>query len=120
MGTFGSQDVMGMATVVSLGLVCAAGLALGRTPVRHRLLAAGCALALLLPLALSFSRGAWIATAVTCAVQLLLAGVRRALAVGAAAVAAAVVLMGASGWVRRCFRSGSAASRGSPTPPTSR
>ncbi|MEW1995063.1 O-antigen ligase family protein [Streptomyces coelicoflavus] len=96
-GTFGSQDVMGMATVVSLGLVCAAGLALGRTPVRHRLLAAGCALALLLPLALSFSRGAWIATAVTCAVQLLLAGVRRALAVGAAAVAAAVVLMGGFG-----------------------
>lgn len=96
-GTFGSQDVMGMATVVSLGLVCAAGLALGRTPVRHRLLAAGCALALLLPLALSFSRGAWIATAVTCAVQLLLAGVRRALAVGAAAVAAAVVLVGGFG-----------------------
>ncbi|MCX5037761.1 MULTISPECIES: O-antigen ligase family protein [Streptomyces] len=96
-GTFGSQDVMGMATVVSLGLVCATGLALGRTPVRHRLLAAGCALALLLPLALSFSRGAWIATAVTCAVQLLLAGVRRALAVGAAAVAAAVVLMGGFG-----------------------
>ncbi len=47
-GTFGPQDVMGMATVVSLGLVCAVGLALGRTPVRHRLLAAGCALALLL------------------------------------------------------------------------
>ncbi|MZE48932.1 hypothetical protein GTY49_39650, partial [Streptomyces sp. SID5477] len=89
--------VMGMATVVSLGLVCAAGLALGRTPVRHRLLAAGCALALLLPLALSFSRGAWIATAVTCAVQLLLAGVRRALAVGAAVVAAAVVLVGGFG-----------------------
>ncbi|MBQ0886304.1 O-antigen ligase family protein [Streptomyces sp. RM72] len=97
-GTFGPQDVMGMATVVSLGLVCAMGLALGgRTPVRRRLLAAGCALALLLPLALSFSRGAWIATAVTCAVQLLLAGVRRALAVGAAVVAAAVVLVGGFG-----------------------
>ncbi|PAM97587.1 hypothetical protein CJI59_33620 [Streptomyces sp. Alain-F2R5] len=96
-GTFGAQDVMGMATVVSLGLVCAVGLALGRTPVRHRLLAAGCALALLLPLALSFSRGAWIATAVTCAVQLLLAGVRRALTVGVAAVAAGVVLVGGFG-----------------------
>jgi O-antigen ligase len=97
-GTFGPQDVMGMATVVSLGLVCAVGLALGRTPVRQRLLAAGCALALLLPLAVSFSRGAWIATAVTCAVQLLLAGVRRALAVGAAVVAAAVVLVGGFGF----------------------
>ncbi|PPS79362.1 O-antigen ligase family protein [Streptomyces sp. MH60] len=96
-GTFGPQDVMGMATVVSLGLVCAVGLAVGRTPVRQRLLAAGCALALLLPLALSFSRGAWIATAVTCAVQLLLAGVRRALAVAAAVVAAAVVLVGGFG-----------------------
>ncbi|MFG2683352.1 O-antigen ligase family protein [Streptomyces sp. NPDC048392] len=96
-GTFGPQDVMGMATVVSLGLVCAVGLALGRAPVRRRLLAAGCALALLLPLALSFSRGAWIATAVTCAVQLMLAGVRRALAVGAAVVAAAVVLVGGFG-----------------------
>ncbi|NEB62667.1 O-antigen ligase family protein [Streptomyces diastaticus] len=96
-GTFGPQDVMGMATVVSLGLVCAAGLALGRTPSRHRLLAAGCALVLLLPLAVSFSRGAWIATAVTCAAQLVLAGVRRALAVGAALVAAAVVLVGGFG-----------------------
>ena len=96
-GTFGPQDVMGMATVVSLGLVCAVGLALGRTPSRHRLLAAGCACALLLPLALSFSRGAWIATAVTCAVQVLLAGARRALAVGAVVVAAAVVLVGGFG-----------------------
>ncbi|MFD5051322.1 O-antigen ligase family protein [Streptomyces tendae] len=96
-GTFGPQDVMGMATVVSLGLVCAVGLALGRPPVRLRLFAAGCALVLLLPLALSFSRGAWIATAVTCAVQLLLAGVRRALAVGAVVVSAAVVLVGGFG-----------------------
>lgn len=96
-GTFGAQDVMGMATVVSLGLVCALGLALGRTPVRHRLLAAGCAFALLLPLAVSFSRGAWIATVVTCAAQLLLAGPRRALAVGAALLAAGVVLVGGLG-----------------------
>ncbi|MGZ3115552.1 O-antigen ligase family protein [Streptomyces sp. H62] len=96
-GTFGPQDVMGMATVVSLGLVCAVGLALGHAPARQRALAAGCALALLVPLALSFSRGAWIATAVTCAAQLLLAGVRRALAVGAAAFAAGVVLVGGFG-----------------------
>ncbi|MEG3628718.1 O-antigen ligase family protein [Streptomyces poriticola] len=96
-GTFGPQDVMAMATVVALGLVCALGLALGRTAPRRRLLAAGCALALLLPLALSFSRGAWIATAVTCTAQLLLAGVRRALAVGAAVVAAGVVLVGGFG-----------------------
>ncbi|WP_121747062.1 O-antigen ligase family protein [Streptomyces sp. E2N166] len=96
-GTFGPQDVMGMATVVSLGLVCAVGLALGHGPARRRALAAGCAIALLLPLALSFSRGAWIATAVTCAAQLLLAGARRALKVGAAVVAAGVVLVGGFG-----------------------
>ncbi|MEV4863309.1 O-antigen ligase family protein [Streptomyces ossamyceticus] len=96
-GTFGPQDVMGMATVVSLGLVCAFALALGRTSVRERAVALACALALLLPLALSFSRGAWIATAVTCTVQLVLAGLRRALKVAAAVVAAGVVLVGGLG-----------------------
>ncbi|WP_320777283.1 O-antigen ligase family protein [Streptomyces sp. CRN 30] len=96
-GTFGAQDVMGMATVVALGLVCAVGLALGRGPVRSRVVAAGCAAVLLVPLALSFSRGAWIATAVACAAQLLLAGARRALAVGAALLAAGVVLVGGFG-----------------------
>nr|WP_324611757.1 O-antigen ligase family protein [Streptomyces leeuwenhoekii] len=96
-GTFGPQDVMGMATVVSLGLVAALGLALGHAPVRQRVVAAGCAVALLAPLAVSFSRGAWIATAVACVVQLLLAGVRRALAVGAAVAACAVVLVGGLG-----------------------
>ncbi|MDX3242810.1 O-antigen ligase family protein [Streptomyces sp. ME18-1-4] len=96
-GTFGPQDVMGMATVVSFGLICAVGLALGRTSPRQRAIAAGCALALLTPLALSFSRGAWIATALTCAIQLALAGLRRALKVGAVAVAAGVVLVGGFG-----------------------
>ncbi|MGY3201777.1 O-antigen ligase family protein [Streptomyces sp. TE5632] len=96
-GTFGAQDVMGMAAAVALGLVCAVGIALGRAPVRQRAAATGCALALLLPLALSFSRGAWIATALTCAVQLALAGLRRALKAAAAVVAAGVVLMGGFG-----------------------
>ncbi|KUM90534.1 O-antigen ligase family protein [Streptomyces pseudovenezuelae] len=96
-GTFGASDVMGMATVVSFGLVCALGLALGRASVRQRMVAAGCALALLMPLALSFSRGAWIATAVTCSVQLVLAGLRRALVVGAVVAAVGVVLVGGFG-----------------------
>ncbi|MFJ9706812.1 O-antigen ligase family protein [Streptomyces sp. NPDC101234] len=96
-GTFGPQDVMGMATVVSFGLVCALGLALGRSPVRQRATAAACALGLLLPLAVSFSRGAWIATVLTCGVQLALAGLRRALKVVAVAVAAGVVLVGGFG-----------------------
>jgi O-antigen ligase len=96
-GTFGPQDVMGMAAAVSLGLVCAVGIALGRTSVRQRATAAGCAVALLPPLAVSFSRGAWIATAVTCVVQLVLAGPRRALKVAAAGVAAGVILVGGFG-----------------------
>ncbi|MFJ6553445.1 O-antigen ligase family protein [Streptomyces luteogriseus] len=96
-GTFGAQDVMGMATVVSLGLVCAVGLALGSAPVRQRVVALACALVLLPPLALSFSRGAWIATAVTCAVQLLLGGLRRAFATGAVVAAASVILVGGFG-----------------------
>ncbi|WP_328871490.1 O-antigen ligase family protein [Streptomyces sp. NBC_00287] len=96
-GTFGAQDVMGMATVVSFGLVCAVGLALGRTPVRQRAIAAVCAVALLLPLALSFSRGAWIATAVACTAQLALAGPLRALKVGAAVAASGVILVGGFG-----------------------
>ncbi|WP_282699364.1 O-antigen ligase family protein [Streptomyces sp. CC219B] len=96
-GTFGAQDVMGMATVVSFGLVCAVGLALGHAPLRQRAVAAACAVALLLPLALSFSRGAWIATALTCTVQLALAGMRRALKVGAVVAAAGVILVGGFG-----------------------
>ncbi|MGY0067421.1 O-antigen ligase family protein [Streptomyces sp. QTS137] len=96
-GTFGAHDVMGMATAVSLGLVCAVGIALGRTAVWQRTAATGCAVALLLPLALSFSRGAWIATALTCAVQLVLAGPRRALKVGLAVAAAGVILTGGFG-----------------------
>lgn len=97
-GTFGAQDVMGMAATVSLGVVCATGLALGGlAPLRQRTAAALCAVVLVLPLALSFSRGAWIATALTCAVQLALAGLRRALRVGAVLVAAGVILTGGFG-----------------------
>ncbi|MFF8730434.1 O-antigen ligase family protein [Streptomyces sp. NPDC015171] len=96
-GTFGPSDVMGMATVVAFGLVCATGLALGRSAARERAAAVCCALALAVPLALSFSRGAWIATALTLTVQLALAGPRRAVRIGAAAVAAGVVLVGGLG-----------------------
>ncbi|MFE0425082.1 O-antigen ligase family protein [Streptomyces sp. NPDC058953] len=99
-GTFGPTDVMGMATVVAYGLLAAAALAL-RTPpgapVRLRPAAAGAAVLLVVPLGLSFSRGAWIATGVAALAMLLLAGVRRALTVLAVAVAATVVLVGGIG-----------------------
>ncbi|MEU5539623.1 O-antigen ligase family protein [Streptomyces sp. NPDC020362] len=96
-GTFGASDVMGMATVVAYGLVVATGLALGARGRRERAVAAGCALVLVVPLAVSFSRGAWIATAVACGAQLLLTGLRPAVKVCAAAVAASVVLVGGFG-----------------------
>ncbi|MEU6252202.1 O-antigen ligase family protein [Streptomyces sp. NPDC047043] len=96
-GTFGPSDVMGMASVVASGVVALTGLALGARARRQRVVAAGCAVALLVPLAMSFSRGAWIATAAACGALLLLAGVRRALKLFAAAAAAAVVLVGGFG-----------------------
>lgn len=96
-GTFGPTDVMGMATVVAFGLVCSLALALGSGTVRQRASAVACALALLPPLALSFSRGAWIATALACGVQLTLAGLRRAIRVGAVVAAVAVILVGGLG-----------------------
>ncbi|WOX22402.1 O-antigen ligase family protein [Streptomyces solicathayae] len=94
-GTFGPSDVMGMATVVAFGLVVAVGLALdGGTGRRAALVCAGL---LVVPLVLSFSRGAWIATVLACAAQLVLSGVRRAVGVGLAVGALAVVLVGGFG-----------------------
>ncbi|WP_078943120.1 O-antigen ligase family protein [Streptomyces aureus] len=96
-GTFGPTDVMGMATVVAFGVVCAVALALGAAEPRRRTIAVLCALVLLGPLALSFSRGAWIATAVACGAQLVLAGVRRAVKVVAVLVATGTILVGGLG-----------------------
>ncbi|MET8682291.1 O-antigen ligase family protein [Streptomyces sp. NPDC004647] len=99
-GTFGALDVMGMATVVAHGVVLA--LALGLAPPAGsrrwvRPAALTCAGLLLVPLAFSFSRGAWIATALACTVVLFLAGLRTALGTLAVLVAAGVVLVGGLG-----------------------
>ncbi|WTA64070.1 O-antigen ligase family protein [Streptomyces niveus] len=99
-GTFGPTDVMGMATVVSYGLVTAVGLALGARPGsgrRQRAAALGCAALLFLPLVLSFSRGAWIATVVAVTLQLALSGLRRAARVALVAAALGVVFVGGLG-----------------------
>ncbi|MEU6980188.1 MULTISPECIES: O-antigen ligase family protein [unclassified Streptomyces] len=96
-GTFGATDVMGMATVVAYALVIATGLALGGPAGRARTAALVCAGLLFLPLVLSFSRGAWIATVLTCALQLVLSGLRRAGRVALAAGALGVVLVGGLG-----------------------
>ena len=99
-GTFGALDVMGMSTVVSYGLVAAFALGVaapGDSPRWLRRAALCSAAALVAPLILSFSRGAWIAVAVACTVVLLLAGVRRALLVFVTLAAAVVVLAGGVG-----------------------
>nr|WP_237536455.1 O-antigen ligase family protein [Streptomyces sp. SID5785] len=96
-GTFGATDVMGMSTVVAYGLICSVGLALGGPTPRARLGALGCAAVLVVPLALSFSRGAWIATAVVIAAQVAVTGLRRAARLFTAALAVAVVLVGGLG-----------------------
>lgn len=96
-GTFGALDVMGMSTVVSYGLVIALALGLAPppgAPRRLRPVALGCAVALLVPLALSFSRGAWIATAVAALAVLFLSGLRTALRTLLVVAAVGVVLVG--------------------------
>ncbi|MEV4196649.1 O-antigen ligase family protein, partial [Streptomyces toxytricini] len=98
-GTFGPGDVMGMATVVAYGLVVATAAALSTAlPRRVRRLSAAAALVLVLPLVLSFSRGAWIATAGAAVLVMAMAGIRRAAKVLAALAAAGVVLVGGLGF----------------------
>ncbi|WP_231607927.1 O-antigen ligase family protein [Streptacidiphilus albus] len=99
-GTFGAQDIMAMSAVVSYGLVAALGLALQARAERRtcEAVALGLTAALLLaPLALSFSRGSWIATGCAVAVALVLTDARLALRTAVLALAAAVVLVGGFG-----------------------
>ena len=99
-GTFGAQDVMAMSAVVSYGLLAALGLALEARRARRRRaswLLGLTAAALVFPLAVSFSRGSWIATGCAAVVALVLADVRLALRGALFAAAAAVVLVGGFG-----------------------
>ncbi|MFD5202718.1 O-antigen ligase family protein [Streptomyces sp. NPDC058375] len=99
-GTFGPSDVMGMATVVAYGLLAAAACALltpRSAPAWLRPCAAVLAVALIVPLTLSFSRGVWIATAAAVLVALALTGRRQALTSLAVLGAAGVVLVGGFG-----------------------
>lgn len=95
-GTFGAVNIMGLAIVVSYGVLLALGLAL---PMRGwpRVVLVLTALALLVPLAFSLSRGSWIATVVAAAVVLLVHSPRLALVTGLTAVAGGVVLVGGFG-----------------------
>ncbi len=99
-GTFGPTDVMGMATVVSYGLLAALAVALRcppDAPAWLRPCAITTAVALVIPLAVSFSRGAWIATLLAALAMILLTGPRQAAKALTALTAAAVVLVGGFG-----------------------
>jgi len=100
-GTFGALDIMAMSTVVSYGLLAALALALGERGSggnrRLRIAMYACAAFLTFPLAVSFSRGSWIACAVAAAVLLLRADARLAVRGTVVAAAAAVVLVGGLG-----------------------
>ncbi|WP_084955816.1 O-antigen ligase family protein [Thermoactinospora rubra] len=96
-GTFGAVDVMGMATLVSYGLVVALAVALTCRGRRRGL--AILALCVLVPaLTASLSRGAWVACLVAAAAMTVLSGwrtaVRVALVGAAAGVLATVIGMG--------------------------
>ncbi|MFI6445298.1 O-antigen ligase family protein [Kitasatospora sp. NPDC050543] len=115
-GTFGALDIMAMSTVVSFGLLSALALALAeRGPTgdrRLRLAMYGAAAFLAFPLAVSFSRGSWIATGVAATVLLLRTDARLAVRSAVLALAAAVVLvgglgLGASGVTKRLSSIGS-------------
>jgi len=95
-GTFGALDIMGMSTVVGYGIVVAFGLGLVLRG-RARLGLLALAALLVVPLLLSLSRGAVVATGGAVVIMLLAAGRRFALRTAVFAGAAAVVLVGALG-----------------------
>lgn len=99
-GTFGPGDIMGMATVVAYGLLAAVPYALCPPASASRWLRP-CALAvtagLVVALAVSFSRGSWIATAVAVLAVIVLTGRRRAAQSLLVLGALSVILVGGFG-----------------------
>ncbi|GAA2234663.1 MULTISPECIES: O-antigen ligase family protein [Kitasatospora] len=96
-GTFGALDIMAMSTVVSFGLLAALALGLaergpdGNRPLRLAMFAA--AAFLTFPLAVSFSRGSWIACAAAATVLVLRADARLAVRAALLGLAAGTVLV---------------------------
>jgi O-antigen ligase len=95
-GTFGALDVMGLATIVGVGIVVAIGLALVlRGTARLGLLVL--AALLVVPLLLSLSRGALLATVGATVIMLSSVAPRFALRTAVCAAVAVIVLVGALG-----------------------
>lgn len=92
-GTFGAYDIQSMATVVTFGLLVALAVALGTSRRALRHVAAGVSLALMLPLAMSLSRGSWLAAVAAALVVIALSGLRKALLTVAVVGLLAVVVL---------------------------
>jgi O-antigen ligase len=92
-GTFGAMDVMGLATVVGIGIVVAIGLALVLRG-RARLGLVALAALLVVPLLLSLSRGALVATMGATVAMLLAVAPRVTVRAAPFAAAAVIVLAG--------------------------
>ena len=88
-GTFGAEQIMALGAIVGYGILVTLALGLALRGVARVALVATAAL-LVLPLAFSLSRGAWIATACAVAVQLLVCNWR----LGVAALATAAFAIG--------------------------
>jgi len=77
-GTFGAYEVMSLASVVTHALLVAVAVVIaGRGP--GRVLATAAAAGLIVPLAVSFSRGAWIAAMIAILAMVLVASIRAGL-----------------------------------------
>lgn len=95
-GTFGALDVLGLATVVGVGIVVAIGLALVLRG-RARLGLVALAALLVVPLLLSLSRGALLATVAATVIMLMSVAPRSTLRAVPFAAAAVIVLVGTLG-----------------------
>jgi O-antigen ligase len=95
-GTFGALDITGMAEVVAYGVLVAFGYGLAAERGRRKTAAFLVATVLLVPLAYSQSRGAWIATAVAGLAILVLHSPRTALRVAVAGAALGIAVAGYS------------------------
>lgn len=95
-GTFGALQVLAMGALVGYGIIVTLGLGLALQGRRGAALVV-LAVALLVPLALSLSRGSWIATAGSVLVMLVIYDWRKAVATAVLATALGVVAMGGLG-----------------------
>src|SRR6185312_13803753 len=96
-GTFGADQVLALGAIIGYGLVVTLALGLASRG-RSRILLLAASVFLVVPLGLTLSRGAWIATAGAVLILLVLASWRLTVAlIGMAALAVAFFVLASSG-----------------------